>query len=88
MSSPTPSLCVVPFVAGTGLWTGATALLLEDAIRSGQLTVANALMPALTMGTVCAAVYAHRSLTAWRPVSGVLFLVWHCWVPWPRSTAP
>jgi hypothetical protein len=27
------------------------------------------------MGTVCAAVYAHRSLTAWRPVSGVLFLV-------------
>src|SRR5215475_3935966 len=71
----TPSLSVVPFVAGTLLWTGATALLLEDAVRAGQLTVTNALMPVLTLGTVCAAVYAHRSLGAWRPISGVLFVV-------------
>jgi hypothetical protein len=64
----------VPFVAGTLLWTGATALLLEDAVRSAHLTVANALMPVLTLGTVCAAVFAHRSLGAWRPISGVLFV--------------
>jgi hypothetical protein len=32
-------------------------------------------MPVLTLGTVCAAVYAHRSLCVWRPISGVLFVV-------------
>ena len=71
----TPSLSVVPFVAGTLLWTGATALPLEDAVRSGHLSVTNALMPVLTLGTVCAAVFAHRSLGNWRPISGVLFVV-------------
>jgi hypothetical protein len=65
----------MPFVAGTLLWTGATALLLEDAVRSGHLSVTNALMPVLTLGTVCAAVFAHRSLGAWRPISGALFIV-------------
>ena len=62
-------------IAGTLLWTGATALLLEDSVRSGHLSVTNALMPVLTLGTVCAAVFAHRSLGAWRPISGVLFMV-------------
>jgi len=71
----TPSLSVVPFVTGSLLWTGATALLLEDAVRSRHLSVSSALMPVLTLGTVCAAVYAHRSLGAWRPISGVLFVV-------------
>ena len=32
-------------------------------------------MPVLTLGTVLAAVYAHRSLSSWRPISGVLFLL-------------
>jgi hypothetical protein len=36
MPTSTTSLSVVPFVAGTLLWTGATALLLEDAVRSGH----------------------------------------------------
>src|SRR5262249_14630130 len=75
MPTSTPSLAVVPFVAGTLLWTGATALLLEDSVRSGHLSVTSALMPVLTLGTVCAAVYAHRSLGNWRPISGVLFVV-------------
>src|SRR6478672_10351309 len=75
MRTPTPSPNVVPFLAGTLLWTGATALLLEDAWRSGQLSVTNAMMPALTLGTVLAAVFAHRGFSSWRPISGGLFLV-------------
>ena len=75
MSTRTPSPNVVPFLAGTLLWTGATALLLEDAWRSGQLSVTNAMMPALTLGTVLAAVFAHRGFSSWRPISGGLFLV-------------
>jgi hypothetical protein len=74
MSTRTPSPNVIPFLAGTLLWTGATTLLLEDAWRSGQLSVTNAMMPVLTLGTVLAAVIAHRSLGSWRPISGALFL--------------
>src|SRR5215831_13050035 len=57
------------------LWTGATALLLEDVIRSGRLTINGALMPVLTLGTVTAAVFSHRRLAEWRPVSAMLFLL-------------
>jgi hypothetical protein len=31
-------------------------------------------MPVFTLGTVFAAVYAHRSLGAWRPISGLLIV--------------
>jgi hypothetical protein len=75
MPTPTPPFCVVPIVAGASLWTGATALLLEDVIRSGHLTVNGALMPVLTLGTVAAAVFSHRRLAEWRPVSAMLFLL-------------
>jgi hypothetical protein len=62
------------FVAGASLWVAATALLLENAWITGQWTVTNLSMPLLTLGTVLAAVFAHRHLFSWRPVSGVLFL--------------
>ena len=68
MPTPTPQFCVVPIAAGASLWTGATALLLEDVIRSGRLTVNGALMPMLTLGTVAAAIFSHRRLAEWRPV--------------------
>jgi hypothetical protein len=74
MRTSTPPFCVVPIVAGASLWTGATALLLEDVFRSGRLTVNGALMPVLTLGTVAAAVFSHRRLADWRPISAVLFV--------------
>lgn len=52
---------VVAFLIGFCLWLGATALLCEDALRTGHLTVTHALQPLLTAGTVAAAVWVHRA---------------------------
>src|SRR5215813_2575703 len=51
------------------------ALCYVNVIRSGHLTVNGALMPVLTLGTFAAAVFSHRRLAEWRPVSGLLFLL-------------
>lgn len=60
---------------GGALWLGATALLLEDAWRSGHLTVSHALMPVLTAGTIGAAVNFHHSLARLRIFSAAGFLL-------------
>jgi hypothetical protein len=75
MRTPTTSLCVVPLVAGAALWIGATALLTEDAFRSGEVTVNHLLQPLLSAGTVAAAILCHHRLASWRLVSGSAFLV-------------
>jgi hypothetical protein len=62
-----------PFVIGILLWGGATALLCEDAYRSGHMTVQHALMPLLTASTVAAAVFAHLRLREWRVIGAVMF---------------
>src|SRR5688572_16858232 len=51
----------IAFSIGTALWLGATAMLVEDAFHSGQLTVTHAMQPLLTAGTVAAAVWVHRA---------------------------
>jgi hypothetical protein len=65
----------LPFLIGVLLWTGATALLLEDVWRGGNLTVTHCLMPILTLGTVAAAIFVHRSLASLRLISGAGFLL-------------
>ena len=55
-----------PAIIGFSLWTGATALLCEDAYHSGHITVQHALMPVLTASTVAAAVFAHKRLGQWK----------------------
>src|SRR5437764_1486301 len=59
---------------GALLWVGATALLLEDAWRSGQVSVQHLLMPCLTAGTVVAAVQFHHQLSLRRLLSALAFL--------------
>jgi hypothetical protein len=65
----------VPCLIGVLLWTGATALLLEDVWRGGSLTITHCLMPVLTLGTVAAAIFVHRSLASLRFISAVGFLL-------------
>jgi hypothetical protein len=53
---------------------GAIGLLTADALTTGHLTITHALQPLLVLGTVAAAVLAHRS--GWRaPVNTLLFLL-------------
>jgi hypothetical protein len=59
---------------GALLWGGATALLIEDAWRSGHVSVQHLLMPCLTAGTVVAAVQFHHQLSSRRWMSALAFL--------------
>ena len=74
MSTHTRRIAAVPCLVGLLLWTGATALLCEDALRTAHVTINHALQPLLTAGTVAAAVYAHHRIASWRLFSGVAFL--------------
>jgi hypothetical protein len=74
MSTSTRRIAAVPCLVGLLLWTGATALLCEDALRTAHVTINHALQPLLTAGTVAAAVYAHHRISSWRLFSGVAFL--------------
>ena len=65
----------ISLAVGVVLWLGATALLLEDAWRSGHATAAHLMMPVLTSGTVLAAVLCHHRLASLRLLSGVGFLL-------------
>ena len=68
------SVCLLPAVAGTGLCIGAIGLLCADAISSGHLTILHAMQPLLVLGTVAAAVLAHKP--SWRrPGSALAFLL-------------
>lgn len=78
MTSPSRTPSPVPFLIGSLLWTGATALLCEDALRTRHLTVTNSLMPVLTLGTVAAAVFVHRALASLRFISAAAFLLLAC----------
>ena len=64
----------MPCLVGLLLWTGATALLCEDALRTAHVTINHALQPLLTAGTVAAAVYCHHRLASLRLLSGAAFL--------------
>ncbi len=74
MSTHTRRIAAVPCFVGLLLWTGATALLCEDALRTAHVTINHALQPLLTAGTVAAAVYAHHRISSWRLLSGAAFL--------------
>lgn len=64
----------LPALAGTGLCMGAIGLLSADAITTGHVTVTHALQPLLVLGSVAAAVLAHRS--GWRrPLSALAFVL-------------
>lgn len=74
MSVNTPAVAWLPAVAGTGLCIGAIILLTADAFTNSHLTITHALQPLLVLGTVAAAVLAHRS--GWRaPIATLLFLL-------------
>jgi len=68
------TLAIVPAIAGTACVAGAIGLLISDGIATGHYTVTHALQPVLVAGTICAAVWAHRSLASWRPVSALAFI--------------
>ena len=74
MSTHTRRIAAVPCLVGLLLWTGATALLCEDALRTAHLSINHALQPLLTAATVAAAVYAHHRIASWRLLSGAAFL--------------
>jgi hypothetical protein len=74
-SATTRPVAVLPCLIGAALWTGATALLCEDALRSGHFSINGAPQPLLTAGTVCAAVLCHHRLAGWRLISGAAFLL-------------
>jgi hypothetical protein len=71
MSSHT-RISPVPLVAGCLLFTGAVALLCEDALH-GHWHLNHALQPLLMAGTIVAGVMAHHRLARLR-VSGLAFL--------------
>lgn len=68
-------MSVIPCLVGLALWVGATALLCEDVFHSGHLTITHALQPVLTAGTICAAVWVHRSRWIAKPAFFVLALI-------------
>jgi hypothetical protein len=73
MYGDTPAIAWLPAIAGSGLCMGAIGLLTADALTTGHLTIAHVLQPLLVLGTVAAAVLAHRY--GWRrPINAVLFL--------------
>src|SRR5437773_1710887 len=74
MSIHTRRIAAVPCLVGLLLWTGATALLCEDALHGHSVTINHALQPLLTAGTIAAAVYAHHRIASWRVLSGAAFL--------------
>ena len=65
----------IPALLGLSLWLGATAILCEDLFHSGHLTIAHALQPLLTAGTVAAAVWVHRARWFAKPAFLVLALI-------------
>ena len=68
MRDTTSRIAPVPAVVGSLLWAGASALLCEDAYKTGQWTVTTILQPVLTASAVASAVWVHRSLAEWRPL--------------------
>ena len=73
MTTHTPAISWLPAIAGTGLCMGAIGLLCSDALTTGHLTITHALQPLLVLGTVAAAVLAHKA--SWRsPLTCLLFL--------------
>src|SRR5436190_21584952 len=70
MSSHT-RISAVPLAAGTLLFTGAVALLCEDA-WAGHIALNHLLQPLLMAGTIVAGVMAHHRLARLR-VSGLAF---------------
>ena len=68
MRDTTARIVFIPAGVGSLLWAGASALLCEDAYRTGTWTVAAALQPVLTASAVASAVWVHRSLAEWRPI--------------------
>jgi uncharacterized membrane protein len=74
MTVNTPAVAWLPATAGTGLCMGAIVLLTSDAFAGSHLSISYALQPLLVLGTVAAAVLAHRS--GWcAPVTTLLFLL-------------
>jgi hypothetical protein len=71
MSSNT-RISPVPLVAGILLFTGAVALLCEDAWH-GHVQLNHLLQPLLMAGTIVAGVMAHHRLAQWK-ISGLAFL--------------
>jgi hypothetical protein len=65
----------MPAIVGTLLWGAATALLLEDAIHTGNYSVATMATPVLTAATVASACLAHLRFQAWRLIGASGFLV-------------
>jgi hypothetical protein len=72
MPSHTRSVSAVPLAAGCLLFTGAVALLCEDALHHFQLN--HLLQPLLMLATVTAGTMAHHRLASWRIPSGLAFL--------------
>src|SRR5262245_40079849 len=68
MRDTTSRIAPVPAVVGSLLWAGASALLCEDAYKTGHWTVTTILQPVLTASAVASAVWVHRSLAEWRPL--------------------
>lgn len=73
MSETTRPVALIPACVGSLLWAGASALLCEDAYRTGHWTVTTALQPVLTASAVASAVWVHRSISEWRPLRAVGF---------------
>lgn len=65
----------LPATIGFLLWAGATTLLAEDAIRSGNISVQTALTPLITASTVAAAVMAHHRLMQWKVLTAAMFAI-------------
>ena len=70
-----PRVLWLPAATGTSLWVAATALLLEDAYRSGHWDVQHLAAPILTGATCIAGTMAHHALARLRIVSGLALAV-------------
>jgi hypothetical protein len=66
---------IVAFLVGVCLAAGATGLLVSDAITTGHWTITHATQPLLVLGTVAAAVFAHKAPWVARPLFLVLAIL-------------
>ena len=74
----TPRVHAVPLTTGFLLWVAATALLLEDAARTGHYDVQHLAVPILTASTCVAGVLAHHALARLKLISGLALVLLAC----------